>query len=67
MTKLYQVWSKDFNDEKFCFNASNNEEANTKLIKWLGYQGMLRSIKDYEVKEVNTPKYSNNIHNEWIY
>lgn len=64
MDKLYQVFEKQFNDEKFCFHAKNDEIAKNKLDKWTSYHDFSSNV--YNIKKVNAPKYKNNIHNEWV-
>lgn len=64
MTQLYQVWSREFNDEKFCFNAETKLDAIIKLNKWANYHSI--NGRDFDLKEIESPKYKDNIHNEWV-
>jgi hypothetical protein len=62
--KLYQLFDKDFNDEKFCFNAKDYNEAKLKACKWSEYHGYM--VCNYDINEVKGSIYQNNIHNEWV-
>lgn len=63
-TKLFQVWSRDTDDEKFCFNATDESDAASKYSIWIRRHGFQKS--DFTLKQVKKPAYANNIHNEWV-
>ena len=66
--QLFQVFSTEFNTEQFCFHAIDKEDAEHKMFGWLMRHGFHRSgIKEnYQLNQVNTPIYANNIHDEWV-
>ncbi len=60
--KIYKLVCKDFG-HRFSFNAKNDEEAESKRIGWLTYQGMLKSRNEFWVEETTDSKW---IHNEYM-
>ncbi len=64
MNNLYQIFDKEFNDEKFCITAKNIVEAEKKMFNWIQYHSL--SHMDFTVSKVEAPKYTDNVHNEWI-
>lgn len=63
---LYQLYSKEFKDEKFCFNAIDLQDAEKKKMKWVSYHGFLPIKDNFCVKQIEKPYYEGNIHNDWI-
>lgn len=65
--RLYQVRSTFFGDEKFCFHATDDNDAKMKLHYWCNHHGFdTDTRRDFSVKEVQEPKYAGNVHNEWV-
>lgn len=64
MDKIYQIFDKEFNDEKFCINARDISDAKSKMIGWIRYHNY--DTNDFDVIEVISPKYVDNIHNEYV-
>lgn len=62
--KLFQLYDKTFQDEKFCFHAKDMQAAESRRHEWCGYHSY--STKDYDVNEVNAPKYRDGIKDEYF-
>jgi len=64
---IFQIYDKTFGDERFCINAASLNEAKAKLSKWCSHHGFdTDTRRSFCVQEVSQPKYSDNIHNEWV-
>ena len=63
---LYQIFDRSINSELFCFHASSNEEAKEKFMGWIRYHGYLDIKDSYSLKQISSPHFQNNVHNEWV-
>jgi hypothetical protein len=64
--KLYQLYSKTFKAEQFCFHAHDLNDAENKKMKWILYHNFYQIKDDYLINEVKKSQYENNIHDECV-
>lgn len=66
-TQLYQITDATFGDERFCFHAADQKDAERRLSGWCSYHGFdTDTRRSFSVAAVDSPKYTDNIHDEWV-